>query len=224
MTHWFIRINSLLVLKSEQNKNSCICLCWLYFIILIHIFPCFINACFINPGFCRGCVIMNSGDCARQSVCYKKLFPFLITSGELVFLQLRHHSLQSSGGSAQGFLKDCLQGLVVWVGCDLMIALQVVMPFIHAGYDRKTLFRYLSIVFAVLLLLCEMRQTGAPLLVKPQLLHGQMRLQWNPVNTGTNKRKNLAVLTRVFFFFFTRKCKTAFAKRPKKVAVITRWP
>ena len=142
MTHWFIRINSLLVLKSEQNKNSCICLCWLYFIILIHIFPCFINACFINPGFCRGCVIMNTGDCARQSVCYKKLFPFLITSGELVFLQLRHHSLQSAGGSAQGFLKDCLQGLVVWVGCDLMITLQVAMPFIHLSQDSLSLFEH----------------------------------------------------------------------------------
>ena len=27
LTHWFIRINSLLLLKSEQNKKSCICLC-----------------------------------------------------------------------------------------------------------------------------------------------------------------------------------------------------
>ena len=87
------------------------------------------------------------------------------------------------------------------MGCDLMIALQVVMPFIHAGYDRKTLFLYLSIVFAVLLLLCEMRQTGAPLLVKPQLLHGQMRLQWNPVNTGTNKRKKFGRINEGFFFF-----------------------
>ena len=37
LTHWFIRINSLLLLKSEQNKKSCICLCWLYFFLLIHV-------------------------------------------------------------------------------------------------------------------------------------------------------------------------------------------
>ena len=48
--------------------------------------------------------------------------------------------------SAQGFLKDCLPALVVSVDCDVMFAVQVVMPFIHAGYDRKTLFLDLSIV------------------------------------------------------------------------------
>ena len=69
-----------------------------------------------------------------------------MTNSELIFLQLQHHSLQSAGGSAQGFLKDCLLGLVVSVDCDVMFAVQVVMPFIHAGYDRKTLFLDLSIV------------------------------------------------------------------------------
>ena len=49
-------------------------------------------------------------------------------------------------GSAQGFLNDCLQGLVVWVDGDFMFAAQVVMPFIHAGHDRKTLFLNLSII------------------------------------------------------------------------------
>ena len=89
---------------------------------------------------------MNTGGWARQCICYKKLFPFLITNSELIFLQLQHDSLQSAGGSAQGFLKDCLVGLVVSVDCDVMFAVQVVMPFIHAGYDRKTLFLDLSIV------------------------------------------------------------------------------
>ena len=27
LTYWFIRINSLLLLKSDNNKKSCICLC-----------------------------------------------------------------------------------------------------------------------------------------------------------------------------------------------------
>ena len=42
-----------------------------------------------------------------------------------------------------------------------MFAVQVVMPFIHAGYDRKTLFLDLSIV-SVLLRVCEVKQTGCP--------------------------------------------------------------
>ena len=64
LTHWFIRINSLLLLKSEQNKiNSCICLCLIYFILLIHISPCFITPCFIipcfiTPRFINPCFIM----------------------------------------------------------------------------------------------------------------------------------------------------------------------
>ena len=69
---------------------------------------------------CPGSVVMDTGGCTRHSVCYKKLFLFLITSGNLIFLQLQHHSLQSTKGFAQGFLKDCLQALVVWVDFDVM--------------------------------------------------------------------------------------------------------
>ena len=58
LTHWFIRLNSLLLLKSEQNKlKSCICLCLLYFILLIHISQCFITPCFITPCFITPCFI-----------------------------------------------------------------------------------------------------------------------------------------------------------------------
>ena len=58
LTHWFIRINSLLLLKSEQNKKSCICLCWLYFFFINpcqFITPCSINPCFITPCFINPC-------------------------------------------------------------------------------------------------------------------------------------------------------------------------
>ena len=43
-----------------------------------------------------------------------------------------------------------------------------------------------------------------------------------PMGQKKNGRINgLAVFTRVFF---TRKCMVVFARRPQKVAVITRWP
>ena len=54
-------------------------------------------------------------------------------------------------------------------------------------------------------------------------------IQWNPVNTITNGPKKLGrfnevtVLTMVFLFW-RRKFVAVFARRPKKVAVLPRWP
>ena len=118
---------------------------------------------------------MKASEWARQCLCHKNLFPFLITNGELLFLQLQHHCLQSTGGSAQGFLKDCLQRLVVWVDCDVLFAVQVVMPFTHRGYDRKTLFLDLIIVSFCVAEGARSETDRLPLL-KPHLWHSQMRL------------------------------------------------
>ena len=47
------------------------------------------------------------------------------------------------------------------------------------------------------------------------------KIQWNPVNSVTNGPKKFGHINEGFFI---RKCLAVFARRPKEVAVIMRWP
>ena len=123
---------------------------------------------------CSACVIMNTGGFARQSVCYKKLFPFLITNGELALLQLQHHSLQSAGQLCSRSRKDCLQGLMVWVDCDVMFAVQVsnaIYPCRIRSQETLSRFEHSFVLWCV-----KKNRQDVSLAVKPHLLHSQMRL------------------------------------------------
>ena len=89
-----------------------------------------------------------------------QFLPLFVGYFELVVQEFKHHSLQSARCLADGLFEDRLEWLMVCMHCNVLLPVQILVPFVHACNDCEALFSICAYCFSVLLKVCEVKHTG----------------------------------------------------------------
>ena len=74
-------------------------------------------------------------------------FTLLVGYFKLVVEEFKHHSLQSAWCLADGLFEDRLEWLMVCMHCNVLLSVQILLPFVHACNNCETFLFDLRIRF-----------------------------------------------------------------------------
>jgi len=73
--------------------------------------------------------------------------PLFVGYFELVVQEFKHHSLQSAWCLANGLFEDRFEWLMVCMHCNVLLPIQILVPFVHACNDCGTFLFDLRVLF-----------------------------------------------------------------------------